>query len=99
MLCCTACTRILPESINYRKPTLREYALAEHARLEKSSIELVEMKTMEEELKEEPASNADGHDLNSTVVISVTEENHTETLVHSDNANEASPDGSVTVSP
>ena len=53
MLVCTAMTLILPDSINYRKTTLHEYALAEHAKLEQSSIELVEMKVMEETKEEE----------------------------------------------
>lgn len=48
MFISTGLTYILPESINYRKPTLKEYALAEQSKLEQASIELVEMKTSEE---------------------------------------------------
>ena len=49
MLANTFVTCALPDSINDRKPTLREFAHAEHERLEKSSIELVELKVMEKQ--------------------------------------------------
>lgn len=49
MLATTSITFLLPDSINFRKPTLKEFANKEHERLEKCSIELVEMKTMESE--------------------------------------------------
>lgn len=97
MLGCTACTLALPESINYRKSTLREYAMAEHEKMEKASIELVELKTMEEskDVPENSNQAAVGNDampdVSSNVVISVQpkqEENHTETLVGNDSPSE-----------
>ena len=45
----TSITFLLPDSINFRKPTLKEFANKEHERMEMSSIELVQMKTMESE--------------------------------------------------
>lgn len=97
MVGCTLVTMALPDHINYRKPTLREYALAEHAKLEQSSIELVEMKAMEEESKNpSPSNNAEpGNEsvsgLATDVVISVapdTVTNHTEVLVDSEKSPE-----------
>lgn len=46
----TSITFLLPDSINVRKPTLKEFANKEHERMEMSSIELVQMKTMESEV-------------------------------------------------
>ena len=46
----TSITFLLPDSINFRKPTLKEFANKEHERMEMSSIELVQMKTMESEV-------------------------------------------------
>ncbi|KAK8827551.1 hypothetical protein WA577_007098 [Blastocystis sp. JDR] len=45
----TSITFLLPDSINFRKPTLKEFANKEHERMEMSSIELAQMKTMESE--------------------------------------------------
>ena len=90
MFGCTACTLALPDHINYRKPTLREYVKAEHAKLEQSSIELVEMKHMEETKEPQnnaatsPVGNDATPDLGVNTVISVTPENHTEVLVGND---------------
>ena len=56
MILCFSITWILPDSINYRKPTLREFARLEHERLEATSIEIVELKKredMNDNLKEE----------------------------------------------
>ena len=89
MLVCTAMTLILPDSINYRKTTLHEYALAEHAKLEQSSIELVEMKVMEETKEDDNTQTGAGNEetpaLNTEAVISVVpqeKKDHTEVLVN-----------------
>lgn len=66
MLGNTFITCALPDSINDRKPTLREFAHAEHERLEKSSIELVELKVMERQEEEEKVPVAAAND-NSAV--------------------------------
>ena len=47
MMLVTSITCFLPDSINHRKPTLREYIRTEHEKLETQSIELVTLKTME----------------------------------------------------
>lgn len=105
MVGCTLVTCALPDHINYRKPTLREYAKAEHAKLEQSSIELVEMKAMEEESKNpvptnnaEPVGNESVSGLATDVVISVapdTVTNHTEVLVDSEKSPETVPSNNV----
>lgn len=48
MIICTCLTCVLPESINHRKTTLREYVQLEHDRLEAQSIELVNLKAKEQ---------------------------------------------------
>ena len=48
MIVCTCLTFVLPESINHRKTTLREYVQSEHDRLEAQSIELVNLKAKEQ---------------------------------------------------
>ena len=50
----TSLTALLPESVNHRKPTLREYANEQHRLLEAQSIEMVQLK------KEEDMHTADG---------------------------------------
>ena len=45
MVICTLFTRFLPESINNRKPTLKEYVESERMKLEGQSIELAQIKS------------------------------------------------------
>ena len=47
----TTLTYLLPDSVNRRKPTLREYAKQQHAMLEERSVEMVQIKNEEEEKK------------------------------------------------
>ena len=47
MISVTSLTFLLPDSINSRKPTLREFAQTQHEQLEAESIELVTLKTLE----------------------------------------------------
>ena len=44
----TALTALLPDGVNRRKPTLREYANEQHRLLEAQSIEMVQLKKEEE---------------------------------------------------
>lgn len=46
----TSLTALLPESVNHRKPTLREYANEQHRLLEAQSIEMVQLKKEEEDM-------------------------------------------------
>ena len=43
----TSLTALLPDEINSRKPTLREYANEQHKLLEAQSIEMVQLKNEE----------------------------------------------------
>ena len=67
----TSLTYLLPDSVNRRKPTLREYAKQQHAMLEERSVEMVQIKNEEEEKKPDTVKqqNQDGSRCTSPVVI------------------------------
>lgn len=55
----TTLTALLPDSVNRRKPTLREYANEQHKLLEAQSIEMVQLKKEEEMLTADGENKSD----------------------------------------
>ena len=72
MFVCTGLTAILPDSINYRKPTLREFASAEQAKLEQASVELVEVKSLSP-VKDEKESVKSADNVDAPIVVAVSD--------------------------
>lgn len=70
MVIVTSLTFILPDSINRRKPTLREFAQAQHDQLEAESVELVTLKTLEHSNESEEKGDARASSLPGQIVPS-----------------------------
>ena len=70
----TSLTFVLPDSINSRKPTLREFAQAQHDLLEAESVELVTLKTLEQSNENEEKGDTHPRTVGGQIVPSAPKE-------------------------
>lgn len=74
MIVVTSLTFLLPDSINARKPTLREFAQMQHEQLEAESVELVILKTLEHSNESEKKGDARSNAPDAQIVPSAPKE-------------------------